>query len=129
MRRRLIVIDGAFPVLNMREVFASLIIAAHFVLRAARAVLLTGLEFVWRSRRRAGWCDGLGFGFGVWFGLVCGWSPSGFPFSVCILLFRVFRERDHSYRGRPMVWVGVSILGLGSVAPHLFLFRGVPVWS
>ena len=127
MRRRLIVIDEASPILNMRDAFASLIIAAHFVLRAARAVLRTGLVFVWRCRRRAGWWDGLGFCFG--FGFVCGWSSSGFPFSVCILLFRVFRERDHSYRDRPMVWVGVSILGLGSVAPHPFLFRGVPVWS
>ena len=54
MRRRLIVIDDASPILNMRDGFASLIIVDHFVLRALRAVLSTGLVFVWRCRRRAG---------------------------------------------------------------------------
>ena len=67
MRRHFVSSDEASPILNMWESFASLIIVAHFVLRAARAVLRTGLVFVWRCRRRAGWWDGLGFCFGFGF--------------------------------------------------------------
>ena len=106
MRRRLIVMDEASPILNMRDAFASLIIAAHFVLSAARAMLRTELAFLQRCRRKAGWRGGFGSCFG--FVVVWGWSPSGFPFSVWILLFRVFRERDHLYRDRLGVWVGLS---------------------
>ena len=54
MRRRLVVSDGVSPILNILDSFASLIIVAHFVLRAVRAVLSAGLVFVCLSSRRAG---------------------------------------------------------------------------
>ena len=131
IRRCLIVIVKASPVLNIRDGFASLIIAAHFVLRAVRAFLRAGFAFVWRHRRRAGWSDGLVFGFGF----MCGRASSGFPFSVCIFLLRVFRVSVHSSWGCIGVCVDVNVLlldsiwGLGSEAPRLYLLRGVGVRS
>ena len=96
IRRRLIVIVEASSVLNIRDGFASLIIAAHFVLRAVRAMLRAGLAFVRRCRRRGGWSERLVFGSVFGFGFVCGRASSGFPFSVCILLLRAFRVSVHS---------------------------------
>ena len=129
IRRRLIVIVEASPVLNIRDGFASLIIAAHFVLRAVRALLRAGLAFVRRCRRRGGWSERLVFGFGF----VCGRASSGFPFSVCILLLRVFRVSVHSYWGCVSLDMDVLLLDLilcwGSEAPRVILLQGVAVRS
>ena len=129
IRRRLIVIVEASPVLNIRDGFASRIIAAHFVLRAVRALFRAGLAFLRRHRRRGGWSDRLVFGFGF----MCGRAFSGFPFSVCVLLLRVFRVSVHSYRGCVSSDMDVLLFDLisclGSKAPRMFLLQGVAVGS
>ena len=133
IRRRLIVIVEASPVLNIRDCFASLIIAAHFVLRAVRALRRAGLAFVPRCRWRGGWSDRLVLGSVFGFGFMCGRASSGFPFSVCILLLRVFRVSVHSYWGCVSLDMDVLlqalILCLGSKVPRIFLLQGVAVRS
>ena len=65
------------------------------------------------------------FGSVFGFGFVYGRASSGFPFSVCILLLRVFRVSVHSYWGCVCVDVDVLLLDLllclGSKAPRIFL--------